>query len=53
MAQEKFDSLFSIYSSLHDELAPRRTQVVQTGEEASESSRSDICTTAIYILIVN
>lgn len=42
--QEKFDSLFSTYSPLLNELGPWRMQVIQAGEEASQSSRSSIYT---------
>jgi len=36
MSKEKFNNLFSTYSSLSDELAPWRMQVVQAGEEATQ-----------------
>ncbi|KAG8217647.1 hypothetical protein J3R82DRAFT_5800 [Butyriboletus roseoflavus] len=36
IVQEKFDGLFSTYSSLLNELGPWRTQVIQAGEEATQ-----------------
>ncbi|KAH0830701.1 hypothetical protein J3R83DRAFT_2179, partial [Lanmaoa asiatica] len=35
IAQEKFDSLFSTYSSLLNELAPWRMRVIREGGEAT------------------
>jgi len=48
--QEKFDNLLSTYSSLLDELAPWRMQVIQAGEEASESSCSSIWIMTAYTI---
>ena len=50
IAQEKFDNLLSTYSALLNELAPWRMQVIQAGEEASESSRSSIWVIAAYTI---
>jgi hypothetical protein len=49
LAQEKFDNLLSTYSTLLNELAPWRLQVIQAGEEASESSFSIWIITAYTI----
>ncbi|KAF8559711.1 hypothetical protein OG21DRAFT_1502940 [Imleria badia] len=49
MNKEKFDDLLSTYSSLLNDLAPRRMQAIQAGEEANQvqsarmrKSRKDI-----------
>lgn len=50
VVQEKFDSLFSAYSPLLNELGPWRMQIIQAGEEASVSSRSSIYMTTAYMI---
>jgi septum formation topological specificity factor MinE len=53
MNKEKFDNLLSTYSTLLNELAPWRLQVIQAGEEATQvqsaqmrKSRKDIMNAA-------